>query len=228
MSTILIIDKTDNLIDFCKENDQDNKFLKCDNFVNATRMMDTETVDLVVIELEIAQKAKLDLKKTFPKESIIFLADDGKALLQEYTDVPNNMKFERPIENECILATIKAVVEKREETLNHLRNLTTGELLFMEGEAPDSLYWLVAGELTVYTSVDGVEREVGSVHKEEIVGEMAFLGVESRSATLRAKTSCQLLEIPPDKFLGIVDSQPKWFQSILKTMSNRLLESNKK
>ena len=119
------------------------------------------------------------------------------------------------------------LIEGKEDTLSHVTNLTEGEILFLEGEMPDALYWVAAGELSVYTSVDGVEKEVGTVHKEEIVGEMAYLGVKSRSATLRAKTSCQLLKIPPDKFTSIVEAQPKWFQSILSTMAIRLRDSNK-
>lgn len=229
MKTILFIDKSEELSNFVKSKDESWRILRADTVANATRMLDTEEIDIMVLELSIAIKAKLNLSRFLPtKIPVLLLSDNGKELINNYPEIPRVLKIERPIENDIILTTLKAVLENKSDTLKHLRNLITGELLFMEGEPPDCLYWLVTGELAVYTTVDGVEKNVGTVHKDEIVGEMAFLGFRARSATLRAQTSCQLLEIRPEKFTNIVDAQPAWFQSILRNMANRLLESNKK
>lgn len=71
--------------------------------------------------------------------------------------------------------------------------LAPGELLWEAGSPVDALAVVLFGELVA--ELDGVV--VGRVHPGEMLGEAsAFQGDGVRSATLRAKTACQVLALP--------------------------------
>jgi CRP/FNR family cyclic AMP-dependent transcriptional regulator len=59
-----------------------------------------------------------------------------------------------------------------------------------------------------------------------LVGEISFLDQEPRSATVKALTECELIQIPQETIDGIFKSQPKWLEILVKTLAERLRKAN--
>ncbi|HXH29579.1 MAG TPA: cyclic nucleotide-binding domain-containing protein [Bacteriovoracaceae bacterium] len=105
-------------------------------------------------------------------------------------------------------------------------NLTAGEILLSEGDNSKSLYWLQSGQLVVVKKRGGEEVTLGHIFSRELVGEISFLDKEPRSATVKALTDCELIEIPQDTFDSIFKNQPKWLDVLVRTLAERLRKAN--
>ncbi len=106
------------------------------------------------------------------------------------------------------------------------RSLKKGETLIEEGEHSLNMYWLQSGSLRLYKRKGRGFIELGVVKSGEIVGEMSFLDKKSRSASVTALESSQVVEIPRGKFEEIIQEQPKWMISLIATLVKRLRNSN--
>lgn len=104
--------------------------------------------------------------------------------------------------------------------------LEKGDVLIREGENSHSMYWLQKGQLSVHKRHGTEEILLGHVYSGEIVGEMSFLDDEPRSATVRAISDSELLEIQNDKYEKIFLTQPKWLQVLIRTLLDRLRRAN--
>ena len=74
------------------------------------------------------------------------------------------------------------------------RTLEEGAILVEQGDEGDDLFLLLDGVLAV--SVDG--DEVAEIGPGAILGELASLGSGKRTATLSARTKCQVAVVPSD------------------------------
>jgi CRP-like cAMP-binding protein len=106
--------------------------------------------------------------------------------------------------------------------------LQKDEFLLREGEHSDNMYWLQTGQLVVLKRKGLEEIQLGHIFGGELVGEMSFLDGEPRSATVKAITDCELIEIPRDVFEKVFIGQPTWFQGLVKTLTERLRKTNAK
>jgi CRP-like cAMP-binding protein len=105
---------------------------------------------------------------------------------------------------------------RREPTIIYVR---AGRLLFRQGDAPDDLmYVLVAGEAQVL-----VGSRVSEVLKPgTIVGELAMVSKESRSASVVAVTDCQFAEVNQKRFEFLVTEMPGFSVEVMRVMAGRL------
>ena len=90
------------------------------------------------------------------------------------------------------------------EGSNDLLDLSAGSQLFAEGDPGDIMYVLLGGSLQL--TLHG--KPIAKVAEGEIIGEMALLGTEVRSATAVAETDCQLVPIDTHAFKLLVPSRP--------------------
>lgn len=88
------------------------------------------------------------------------------------------------------------------------------------------MYWVQKGQLIVTKSTAQGEVTLGHISSGELVGEISFLDKEPRSATVRALTDCELLEIPQEMIDGIFKTSPKWLEILVKTLAERLRKAN--
>lgn len=109
-----------------------------------------------------------------------------------------------------------------------IRKFKKGDLLIKEGESSDALYWLQSGSLRLFKKKGKGFIELGVIHSGELVGEMAFMDHEPRSASVEAIQDCEVVEIPRGKFDEVVESLPKWLNSLVHTLVKRLRQTNKK
>ena len=104
--------------------------------------------------------------------------------------------------------------------------LTENQILLKEGEHSNSMYWVQTGQLVVTKRRGTKDVVLGHIHSGELVGEISFLDEEVRSATVRALTTCDLIEIPRETIDGIFKTQPKWLGILVKTLAERLRKAN--
>lgn len=104
--------------------------------------------------------------------------------------------------------------------------LDANEVLMNEGEESQEMYYLVSGNLAVFKRKGDHQQQIGTIMAGELVGEMSFLDGHPRCATVKAITDSELVVVPRDKFVQMIDSHPKWFRALLNTLLERLRKAN--
>jgi CRP/FNR family transcriptional regulator, cyclic AMP receptor protein len=105
-------------------------------------------------------------------------------------------------------------------------NLKKDEVLVREGDHSKNMYLLQSGQLSVVKKRGTEEVQLGFIYSGELVGEMSFLDNEPRCATVKAVSDCELIEIPKALMEKIIEGQPHWFQTLVKTLTERLRKTN--
>ena len=105
--------------------------------------------------------------------------------------------------------------------------LASGHVLIRQGDAADYIYMLVTGRLRAWvTDQYGSSEVVGDITPGEVVGEMALLTDEPRSATVRAVRDSELISIPRSSFMQIVAGDPGSLLNITRMIVKRLRRAN--
>ena len=97
-------------------------------------------------------------------------------------------------------------------------HVEAGDLVFGEGQPGNHLYVILEGEVDV---LRGKER-VARLGQKECVGEMALLDSSPRSASVKARTDCELLAIARDDFQDLLDMHPALARGIIRVLTQRL------
>lgn len=100
--------------------------------------------------------------------------------------------------------------------------LQKGDILFRDGDIADCAYVVEHGEVVILANVSGIERVIGSVNAGELLGEMAMLDAEPRSATAVAKTDVRLTVIERDQLVSRLASADPVLHLVLTVLLNRL------
>jgi len=104
--------------------------------------------------------------------------------------------------------------------------LGAGEVLMREGDPGDGLYVLASGRLRVEVEQSGGEQvTVGEVARNEVVGEMAIITEEPRSATVVAIRDSELLKFTRKDFEDLVENHPGAMLKIARRIVERLRQS---
>lgn len=104
--------------------------------------------------------------------------------------------------------------------------LAPDQALLREGEHSHSMFWVQSGQLIVTKKRNGEDVLLGHVYSGELVGEISFLDNEPRSATVKAVSECEVIEIPQETLDKVFSTQPKWMEILVKTMAERLRKAN--
>ncbi len=115
--------------------------------------------------------------------------------------------------------------------LSKLRRYAPGDIVFEEGDLGDSLYVIVAGQLDVVKRVDpSGERLLATLKDRDFFGEMSLVDKEYRSATVRAKSEAQLLQLSAENLIAFRRTYKDGFAFLLiniaRVLSGRLRETN--
>jgi CRP/FNR family transcriptional regulator, cyclic AMP receptor protein len=112
--------------------------------------------------------------------------------------------------------------------INFFRNATNrqqlqpGEVLFREGDEGHLMFAVIEGELELTCS----GRVVDKVSTGGIVGEMALIDSEPRSATAIAKTAACVVPVDTRQFTFLVQEHPTFAVLVMKVMAERLRRTN--
>ncbi len=114
-----------------------------------------------------------------------------------------------------------------DDTSNYrLRFLAPQEILFNEGETAESVFIVKSGELSAIKKNNDMSVILGTIKPGEFVGEMAHINNDNRTATVKATTDCELIEIPNGTLDLVLFSKPVWARALVATLSKRLKLSN--
>ena len=103
------------------------------------------------------------------------------------------------------------------------RHLKHEEILFVEGDAGDSLYILVTGEIEISRLNDEGEAEVlAYLEAGQPVGEMSLLDDQPRSATACATQPTELLKLDRLRFHSLVMQRPQILLGMCRVLAARL------
>ncbi|HOK09061.1 MAG TPA: cyclic nucleotide-binding domain-containing protein [Candidatus Hydrogenedens sp.] len=105
-------------------------------------------------------------------------------------------------------------------------HLNEGDVLFSKGDIGKSLYVLISGEIEVFDD----EKQICCLSPGEMVGEMAVITQNKRSASVRAKEDSVLLEININDLYRFIPPivAIKLLTNIIFTLSERLQTINEK
>ncbi len=106
--------------------------------------------------------------------------------------------------------------------------LKSGELLFKVGEQSDGMYLIRKGQILVYLDKGGSEIPLATIGAGSMLGEMALFDKKPRSASARAVEEVEVTKITNDEFNKIMTQIPKWFVTLMSTLSSRLRDTNER
>jgi len=117
------------------------------------------------------------------------------------------------------------ILVKIQNTAEWVR-LKRGEFLFHQGDLADGAYIIVSGMLKVtLENKDKTQLEISRLGQGEIVGELALITNENRSASIEAIRECELFSLPSDLITQVVEKYPRIMLNIYRIISKRFRSS---
>lgn len=116
-----------------------------------------------------------------------------------------------------VLSTITAQAQ--------IRNLQRGDVLFNEGDVPDSLFVVLSGRIAIAIGnkpLDSRESMIALMETGDLFGELGMLDSGLRSAIARAIESSSVLCIPYAPVLEQIRSTPNMLWGVTKLLATRL------
>ena len=115
--------------------------------------------------------------------------------------------------------------------LSRQRKLSSGDLIFAEGDLGDSLYVIVEGEVEIVRKdAGGQPKVIATLGSPEFFGEMSLIDKEDRSATVRVKRDCTLIQMTAENLTSFRKQYRDGFTfmviNIARILSARLREAN--
>lgn len=99
-----------------------------------------------------------------------------------------------------------------------LVDFTAGAEIMTEGEAGNHMYVVMSGEVSISLK----NKVLATAERGEIVGEMALINSDIRSATVTAITDCQLALIDQSSFESLLRYVPDFSLHVMNVLAERL------
>ena len=80
-----------------------------------------------------------------------------------------------------------------------------GEYLFRQGGPGDEAYLISSGEVEILLGETGKERVLSVARRGDVIGEMALLSHQPRTASARVRAPAVLIVIPEEMFQARLD-----------------------
>lgn len=107
------------------------------------------------------------------------------------------------------------------------RQFAAGSMVFSQGDNGDSMYIVESGDINIHLPGDASRRiSLKDIARGEYFGELALFDEKPRSASALATTETVLLELQRRTLEGYLENRPKVSLAILRTLSERLRETN--
>lgn len=100
--------------------------------------------------------------------------------------------------------------------------IAAGATLVKQGETADTLYFLETGRLRVLIETPTGTKAVAQIEAGEPVGELAFFGGGTRTATLQASRDSVVMALDRACYDGVVAAYPQLVPAILTAVTQRL------
>lgn len=101
-----------------------------------------------------------------------------------------------------------------------------GETVFDEGSPGDSMYIIKSGAVGVFSTVNGEERFVATLHRGDFFGEMALLSGKPRGASIRVLLDAQLYKLAKAGFDRLLTANPDVALYLSRLYARRFAETS--
>ncbi len=163
----------------------------------------------------------LELKKSDLDELTSKYSDLKEDLLQLV-----NKRLFNPEINKALQTIAKGV---NQQTIDEIKKniswqtLHDNEILFNEGDVGDSCYVIMSGRVQAVKNI-GLKNELilGELKRGDIIGDMALITGENRSASIRATKLTRLIHISKESFEDVMYNNPKALMEVSKQLINRI------
>jgi CRP-like cAMP-binding protein len=104
------------------------------------------------------------------------------------------------------------------------RDLVRGDVLFNEGDVPDSIYLVTRGRIAIAMSspIDRRESVVALMEPGDLFGDMGMLDDGPRSAMARALETSGVLQIPFEPVRAMFNEDPRLLWNVARLLATRL------
>jgi uncharacterized membrane protein len=107
------------------------------------------------------------------------------------------------------------------------RRLKAGEMIFHMGSAGTEMYIVADGHVNIHLPGEASRRvSLKDIARGEYFGELALFDDKPRSASALATTDALLLELARETLSSYLERRPRAAMAILRTMADRLRETN--
>jgi len=103
-----------------------------------------------------------------------------------------------------------------------VKNFGTGDVLFSENDAPDGLYLIRRGSVTISRKIAGREVVLSYLAAGNYVGEMALISESPRTATVRAAVATEAVILDAGSFQRVLARNPLWREEMEARFLDRL------
>jgi CRP-like cAMP-binding protein len=104
-----------------------------------------------------------------------------------------------------------------------LREYARDELIFHQGDESRQVYFVLKGKVRVYKiSAGGGETSIDIFGENDVIGELAALDNQPRSATAKAITAVSLLTMTQESFLQRLESMPGLAVGLARVLAQKL------
>ena len=123
-------------------------------------------------------------------------------------------------------------MNKKNHTIKNITNSGLEQVSFRKGttiykvnEKPKFAYYVYTGKVNI---ISKDEYNIGIIQEGELFGEISSLFNKEHSVSASAAEDCRLLIIEKDVFFNKVESADPILKAVIRTLSLRLNDSNKK
>lgn len=169
----------------------------------------------------------LKSKETTKKIPVIVTGTRGR--IEEEAELIKKYKLHvvpKSIRVPHLLGSISAAIKESNSINFEMVSLSTGDVLFTEGERSTSIYVLKSGKLAVFKEGQTGRKVIAELSGRQLVGEMAFLNAETRSATVEALEDSEVIELKLGDPKSFINEQPFWLGMLLETLIKRVQEAD--
>jgi small-conductance mechanosensitive channel/CRP-like cAMP-binding protein len=99
-----------------------------------------------------------------------------------------------------------------------------GERVIQEGDEGDSMFIMLRGTAAVSIAKNGTGVRVGVMRQGDCFGEISLLTGEPRSATVRAESDCEVLEVSKPVMAEVLRESPQCLTGLSELLAKRKLE----
>ena len=100
--------------------------------------------------------------------------------------------------------------------------IQAGDHLFLEGEPADSFFVIKTGAVLVEKNWRGTPIKLRRLGIGDCVGEMSIIDLMGRSASVRAETDCQAIEIPRSTLTKLYQQDLEQYAIIMMNMGREV------
>jgi len=135
------------------------------------------------------------------------------------------------LSNEKLIVLMKNITVFSDLSNEQLRELThylflkaveNDQYLFKEGDVGDFLCFVVSGKLSVLKEGEGKSIEVATLTEGDVLGEIAVIDGEPRSASVRATSHSHVVVLRKDQFDLMHESHPDISYAVVKGIARSL------